>query len=146
MEAHVHLPEHLAAHATLEAERLGLSLDDLILVAVHDFTEAPSDRRTRLLAKIAAYVARHYSLEDFPADVVLRVLRHVRADDHLRMLYDAEIRDFYGNIDDHARASLNHAIGATVASRLEGELTGHLEALDAATDLADTCVLLRPTR
>src|ERR1700722_2536411 len=54
MEAHVHLPEHLAAHATLEAERLRLSLDDLILVAVHDFTERPSDRRTRLLAKIAA--------------------------------------------------------------------------------------------
>ncbi len=148
MEAKVHLPDHLAAHAEVEAERLGLSLDDLILVAVHDFTEAPSDRRTRLLGKIAAFVGRRYSLQEFPEDVVLQVLRHIRADDHLRMLYDAEIRDFYGNIDSHARASLIHAIGATVASRLQGEVIGQLELdpEDPATDLADACVLLRPMR
>jgi hypothetical protein len=144
METHVHLPEHLAEHAAEEAERLGISLDDLILVAVHDFTEAPSDRRTRLLAKLAAYVDRHYSSESFPTDVALRIFHHVRNDDHLRMLYDAEIRDFYGHIDDHARASLNHAIGATVASRLEAEVTGHLNDLDPDVDLTDTCVLLRP--
>ena len=146
MDAHVHLPDHLAEHATVEAERLGLSLDDLILVAVHDFTEAPSDRRTRLLAKIGAYVNRHFSVEAFPDDVVLRVLRYIRTDDHLRMLYEAETRDFYGHIDEHARASLNHAIGATVASRLEAEVVGHLEELDPSTDLADSCVILRPTQ
>ncbi len=129
MEAHVHLPDHLAEHAAQEAERLGISLDDLIVVAVHDFTEMPSDRKMRLLAGVAAYVDRHFSPESFPPNVTLRVFHHVRSDERLRMLYDAEIRDFYGHMDEFARASLNHAISATVASRLEAEIVGHLEPL-----------------
>ncbi len=146
MEAHVHLPDHLAQHAAAEAERLRISLDDLIVVAVHDFTEQPSDRKTRLLAEVAAYVDRHFSPESFPPNATLRVLHHIRGDERLRMLYDAEVHDLYGHMDEFARASLNHAISATVASRLEAEVIGHLEPLDPDVDLAETCPLLRPTQ
>src|ERR1700680_4580139 len=135
MEAHVHLPDHLAQHAAQEAERLRISLDDLIVVAIHDFTEQPSERRARLLAEVAAYVERHFSPENFPSNVTLRVFHHIRGDERLRMLYDAEIHDLYGHMDGFARASLNHAIGATVASRLEAEVIGHLEPLDPDVDL-----------
>ena len=146
MEAHVHLPDHLAQHAAEEAERLGISFDDLIVVAVHDFTEQPTDRKVRLLTEVAAYVDRHFSPESFPPDVTLRVFHHVRGDERLRLLYDAETHDLYGHIDGFARASLNHAISATVASRLEAEVIGHLEPLDPDADLAETCALLRPTQ
>ena len=94
MEAHVHLPDHLAQHAAQEAERLRISLDDLIVVAIHDFTEQPSERRARLLAEVAAYVERHFSPENFPSNVTLRVFHHIRGDERLRMLLadlDAQI-------------------------------------------------------
>src|SRR5579859_4683488 len=130
MEARVHLPDHLAQHAAEEAQRLKISLDDLIVVAVHDFTEQPSDRRTRLLHEVTAYVDRHFSPESFPSNVVVRVFHHIRSDERLRALYEAETRSQDGHVDDFARASLNHAISAAVASRLEAQICGHLEPLD----------------
>jgi hypothetical protein len=146
MDAHVHLPDHLAQHAAQEAERLRISLDDLILVAVHDFTEQPSDRKTRLLAEVSAFVERHFSPESFPPNATLRVFHHIRSDARLRSLYDAETRDLYGHVDDFARASLNHAISTTVANRLSAEVIGHLSPLDPDTELTETCQLLRPTQ
>jgi hypothetical protein len=138
MEAHVHLPDHLAQHAAQEAERLGISLDDLIVVAVHDFT--------RLLSAVSAYVDRHFSPESFPPNVTLRVFHHIRGDQQLRLLYDAEIRDLYGHVDEFARASLNHAISAAVANRLEAQVVGHAETLNPDVDLTESCALLRPTQ
>ena len=146
MEAHIHLPDHLAQHAAAEADRLGISLDDLIVIAVHDFTELPSDRKTRLLAEVSAFVDRHFSPESFPANVLVRVFQHLQTDSRVRAMYEAETRDIYGHTDDFARASLNHAIQTAVASRLEAKVVDDSDSFEPSVNLAGKCVLLRPTQ
>src|SRR5215203_7068824 len=120
----VRLPDRIAKRASEEATSLGLSIEELIVLAVQEYVDDPLDGRVRLLAEVAAFIDRTYSPESFPTDVMLRVFQHIRRHPELRALYDAETHDEGGHPEPHARTHLNRQIRCLVECRLDAEKIG----------------------
>jgi len=88
----VRLPDRIHMRAVEEASSMGLSIEELILLAVQEYVDDPLDGRVRLLAEIAAFIDRTYSPESFPPDVMLRVFHHIRRNPDLHAVYRADDR------------------------------------------------------
>jgi hypothetical protein len=144
-DRHIQICDQLERNATAEAARLGLSFDELVAMALHDFVDSPVNGIDELLAQVTAFVDRHFSTESFPPNVTQRVFGHIRRTPYLWSLYEAEICDADGCPDPHARQSLNHRVEALVASRLHAQLEPTMQTLNPERELAECCSLLRPT-
>jgi hypothetical protein len=142
----VRLPDRIALRAAEEASTLGLSMEELIVLAVQEYIDDPLDGRVRLLAEVAAFIDRTYSPESFPPDVMLRVFQHIRRNADLHDLYHAETHDEQGNLEPHAKSHLNRQIRCLVACRLDAETIGEPELLDPELSLTDSWARLRPTQ
>jgi hypothetical protein len=142
----VRLPDRIALRAAEEASTLGLSMEELIVLAVQEYIDDPLDGRVRLLAEVAAFIDRTYSPESFPPDVMLRVFQHIRRNPELHDVYYAETHDDEGHLEPHARAHLNRQIRCLVACRLDAETIGEPEQLDPEFSLTDSWARLRPTQ
>jgi len=142
----VRLPDRIAMRAAEEASTLGISIEELILLAVQEYVDDPLDGRVRLLAEVAAFIDRTYSPESFPPDVMLRVFHHIRRNPELHQVYYAETHDEHGHPEPHAKAHLNRQIRCLVACRLDAETIGEPQHPDPELSLTDSWARLRPTQ
>jgi hypothetical protein len=142
----VRIPLHIAGAVERRAAECSVTFNDIVVRALQRFLRLPRHPRTELMERLSAWVARSFDPADFGEDVTLQVVRHLRANLPLRLLYQEAVSDARGRRDGRAKAGLHRRIGKMVKNVLGAVVAGRSGPLDPEVELIGSYSLLRPRR
>jgi hypothetical protein len=141
------LPAELVAEAEIRAQRLGLTLADLVEAGLRNELGDSVEPRIELLKRLATWVASTYpSRTGFPHNVTLLVIREMQSDEGLLELYRAATERPDPKAQKKAQSFLHRQVGLMVKRVLNACVIGRSNPLDPEVELIRSHALLVPNQ
>jgi hypothetical protein len=114
------IPEDLDVMIRHRADSLGLSYNNVIMDALHQFFKMDRDPTSALMQDLRIWLLDEYSMSSFPEDVTLQAFLYIQRTPKLRRRYEQILEAEPGS---RTQATLNRRIGQAVRQTLGAKVT-----------------------
>ncbi len=135
----IRFSEELVALGEMEALKLGLTFNDLIVLSFQSFLNIQSGCQIEFFKNLRDWIITTFDPKNFPEDVTFQTFKHIQNNQELYKIYQSLV------MTKSEREVIHRRIGKLVKQTLNAKVKGTSARLDPEKDLIATFSFLKPS-